>query len=97
MDAPSAHSASTITAAARRDPVIDVVIVNTREADLTIGALRALDGEMKQLPGLRVNVADNNSGDGSEDRLRQEMARLGWGDRGNVVQVGSQWRLCRWQ
>ncbi|HEX4123196.1 MAG TPA: glycosyltransferase family 2 protein [Tepidisphaeraceae bacterium] len=73
-----------------RCPVIEVVIVNTgaREATLTIGALHALNEEMKQLPGLRVSVADNNSGDGSDERIRQAMADLGWGDRGTVVQVG---------
>jgi N-acetylglucosaminyl-diphospho-decaprenol L-rhamnosyltransferase len=65
-----------------------VAIVNWREADLTIGALRALDGEMQKMPGLRVTVADNGSGDGSDERIRAEMNRLNWGDRGNVVQVG---------
>ena len=72
----------------KKNPIIDVVIVNTREADLTIGCLRTLDSEMKLLPGLRVTVSDNNSGDGSEERLRAEMEKLGWGDRGTVVQVG---------
>jgi N-acetylglucosaminyl-diphospho-decaprenol L-rhamnosyltransferase len=85
MDTQSTQGASAITA---RVPIVEVVIVNTREAHLTIGALRALDGEMKQMPGLRVSVADNNSGDGSEEKLRQEMANLAWGERGTVVQVG---------
>jgi N-acetylglucosaminyl-diphospho-decaprenol L-rhamnosyltransferase len=69
-------------------PRVEVIIVNTREAGLTIGALRALDGEMKQMPGLGVSVADNNSGDGSEQRIREAMDELGWGERGTVVQVG---------
>lgn len=65
-----------------------IVIVNTRESALTIGALGALDSEMRAMPGLRVSVADNNSGDGSEQRIREEIQRLGWGERGTVVQVG---------
>jgi N-acetylglucosaminyl-diphospho-decaprenol L-rhamnosyltransferase len=69
-------------------PTVLVATVNFKEADLTIGSLRTLDAEMKQMPGLRVTVADNNSGDGSEERIRAEMERLGWGDRGSVVQVG---------
>jgi GT2 family glycosyltransferase len=71
-----------------RPPVIDVVIVNTRTADMTIDCLRTLDAEMKLLPGLRVTVSDNNSGDGSEERIRATMQSLNWADRGTVVQVG---------
>ncbi len=65
-----------------------VVIVNTRQADMTIDALRALNVEMKALPGLHVSVADNASGDGSEEKLRAAMNELGWGERGQVVQTG---------
>ena len=65
-----------------------IVIVNTRQADMCIDALRSLDGEMKALPGLHVTVADNASADGSEEKLKAAMAELGWGDRGQVVQVG---------
>jgi N-acetylglucosaminyl-diphospho-decaprenol L-rhamnosyltransferase len=69
-------------------PSVLIVIVNTREAALTIGALGALDSEMRMMPVLRVCVADNNSGDGSEQRIGDEMGRLGWGERGTVVPVG---------
>lgn len=65
-----------------------IVIVNTRQADMTIDALRTLDVEMKALPGLHVTVADNASADGSEEKLRKAMDEMGWGDRGQVVQVG---------
>ena len=71
-----------------RNPIIDVVIVNTRTADMTIDCLRTLDAEMKLLPGLRVTVSDNASGDGSEERIRAAMQSLEWADRGTVVQVG---------
>jgi GT2 family glycosyltransferase len=70
-------------------PSVLVVIVNTRTPDLTIGALRALDGEMREMPTLRVAVVDNNSGDGSEEKLRAEVDRLGWGGRGEVIQSGA--------
>jgi N-acetylglucosaminyl-diphospho-decaprenol L-rhamnosyltransferase len=69
-------------------PSVLVVIVNTRTPDLTIDALRALDGEMREMQTLRVSVADNISGDGSQERIEAEMKQLGWGERGNVVQVG---------
>ena len=72
----------------QRNPVIDVVIVNWKEAKLTIDCLRTLDSEMKLLSGLRVTVSDNGSGDGSEELIRAEMQKLGWGERGTVVQVG---------
>jgi N-acetylglucosaminyl-diphospho-decaprenol L-rhamnosyltransferase len=70
------------------DPTTLIVIVNTREADMTIQALRALDVEMKSLPYLHVAVADNDSRDGSEEKIRAAMSDLGWGERGHVVQVG---------
>jgi N-acetylglucosaminyl-diphospho-decaprenol L-rhamnosyltransferase len=79
---------STDHAAPAKTPTVLIATVNYREADLTIGSLRSLDAEMKRMPGLRVTVADNNSGDGSEERIRAEMAALGWGERGKVVQAG---------
>ena len=69
-------------------PIIEVVIVNTRTADMTIDCLRTLDIEMNQMPGLRVTVSDNDSGDGSEEKIRAAMQSMAWNERGTVVQVG---------
>jgi hypothetical protein len=76
------------SASPSRTPIVEVVIVNTRTADMTIDCLRTLDVEMKLVPGLRVTVSDNNSGDGSEERIRAAMQSMDWGSRGTVVQVG---------
>ncbi len=56
-----------------------VVIVNYRTAGLVIDCLRSLQPEVAGLPGARVVVVDNASGDGSPERLRQAIAAEGWG------------------
>ena len=56
-----------------------VVIVNYRTAGLVIDCLRSLQPEVAGLPGTRVVVVDNASGDGSPERLRQAIAAEGWG------------------
>jgi N-acetylglucosaminyl-diphospho-decaprenol L-rhamnosyltransferase len=65
-----------------------VVIVNYRTADLTVGAIRALCGEMGELPNLRISVVDNASGDGSQEIIEGELKRLNWGERAGFIQVG---------
>ncbi|MBX3357083.1 MAG: glycosyltransferase family 2 protein [Phycisphaeraceae bacterium] len=47
-----------------------VVIVNYRTADLVIDCLRSLASEVAALPGTRVVVTDNASGDGSAEKIR---------------------------
>lgn len=56
-----------------------VVIVNYRTASLTIDCLRSLVDEAARLPGLRVVVTDNASGDDSIERIAEmiERERLG--------------------
>lgn len=46
-----------------------IVILNYRTADLTIDCLRSLEQEMRALKDSRVIVVDNDSGDGSAQRL----------------------------
>jgi GT2 family glycosyltransferase len=65
-----------------------VVIVNYRTAELTVGALRALCGEMGEMPNLRVSVVDNASDDGSQEIIEAELKRLNWGERATFIQVG---------
>jgi GT2 family glycosyltransferase len=57
-----------------------VVIVNYRTSSLTIDCLHSLVGEVQSLPGTRVVVVDNASGDGSADKIGSAIATEGWGD-----------------
>jgi N-acetylglucosaminyl-diphospho-decaprenol L-rhamnosyltransferase len=57
-----------------------VVIVNYRTPDLTIDCLRSLVHEVESLPGTRVVVSDNASGDGSVEKISTAIATEGWGD-----------------
>jgi N-acetylglucosaminyl-diphospho-decaprenol L-rhamnosyltransferase len=59
-----------------RCPVL-VVIVNYKTADLTIRCLRTLAPELCELPGARVTLVDNNSGDG--EALSRAITENGWG------------------
>jgi len=56
-----------------------VVIVNYRVTDLTIDCLRSLSAEMHCVPGAKVGVCENGSGDDSEGRLRRVIEENGWG------------------
>jgi hypothetical protein len=55
-----------------------IVIVNYRTSELTIDCLRALSTQAADLAGGRVVVADNNSGDGSVEKLNAAIEREGW-------------------
>lgn len=57
-----------------------VVIVNYRTPDLTIDCLRSLVSEVRSLPGTRVIVSDNDSGDGSVEKIGTAIETEGWGD-----------------
>lgn len=55
-----------------------VVILNYRTPDLTIDCLRSLAGEIPSLPGTRVVVSDNASGDGSVEKISAAINTQGW-------------------
>ena len=57
-----------------------VVIVNYRTPDLTIDCLHSLVSEVRELPGTRVVVSDNDSGDGSVEKIGTAIETEGWGD-----------------
>jgi GT2 family glycosyltransferase len=59
-------------------PVVLASIVNYRTADLAVECLRSLKLELAAHPGSRAIVVDNDSGDGSADRIAQAIAREGW-------------------
>jgi N-acetylglucosaminyl-diphospho-decaprenol L-rhamnosyltransferase len=56
-----------------------IVIVNYRSADLTLDCLGSLESEVGTVPGTRVVVTDNASGDGSARRLEDAVHANGWG------------------
>lgn len=56
-----------------------VVIVNYRTADLVVDCLRSLVDEIAALPGARVVVTDNASGDDSVTCLNVAIEEHGWG------------------
>jgi GT2 family glycosyltransferase len=57
-----------------------VVIVNYRCADLVVDCLRSLAGQIGDVPGARVAVCENGSGDDSAEQLAEAIQREGWGD-----------------
>lgn len=62
------------------------VILNWRTADMTIRSAEAAIVAMQGIEG-DIVIVDNDSGDGSEERLRAAVADRGW-DRVRVVQSG---------
>ncbi|MFN3938599.1 MAG: glycosyltransferase [Gemmobacter sp.] len=62
------------------------LILNWRTPDMTLRAAAAAVAAMDGLEGA-ITLIDNDSGDGSEARLRTEVAARGW-DRVRVIQSG---------
>jgi N-acetylglucosaminyl-diphospho-decaprenol L-rhamnosyltransferase len=59
-------------------PALLVVVVNYRTADVTIACLRSLAAEIPAIPGARVVVVDNGSGDGSASRIEAAIGAEGF-------------------
>ena len=57
---------------------VHVVIVNYRTADLAIDCLRAISTQAADLLGNHFVVIDNDSGDGSVEKLTAAIEREGW-------------------
>lgn len=57
-----------------------VVTLNYRTARLTIDCLRSLESEVQAVPGTRVVVSDNASGDGSVEQIAAAITTHQWGD-----------------
>ncbi len=55
-----------------------VVIVNFRVPGLLIDCLRSVEDEIASVPGTRVAVCENGSGDDSAALLREAIAQRGW-------------------
>jgi N-acetylglucosaminyl-diphospho-decaprenol L-rhamnosyltransferase len=58
-----------------------IVTVSYRTAHLVVESLRSLENEVKSLPGgAKVAIVDNNSGDGSVEKIGLAISAEGWGD-----------------
>lgn len=57
-----------------------IVTVNYRTPDLVIQSLQALQTEILSVPGTKIAIVDNNSGDGSVGKIAAAIAAEGWGD-----------------
>lgn len=62
-----------------------IVIVNYRTAELTVGCLRSLSTQVADLSGGRVTIVDNDSGDGSVEKLSAAIEREGWSGWAGVI------------
>ena len=55
-----------------------IVIVNYRTAALVVACLRSLHPEIAEHPGCEVSVVDNDSADGSVEKIRAAVEAEGW-------------------
>lgn len=67
---------------------VSIVILNYRTPELTIDCLRSLAPEAAGLPGCAAVIVDNDSRDGSEDRIRAAITREGWEAWASVMPTG---------
>lgn len=72
-----------------------IVIVNFRTASLVIDCLRSLDQPMRDLPGSKVVVTDNASGNNSVQQISRAVADNGWGDWAQIIQLDSNGGFAR--
>ncbi len=56
------------------------VILNYKTADMTLDAVRSAREALADLPSHRIDVVDNDSQDGSFEKIRREVEREGWDD-----------------
>jgi len=61
-------------------PKVLIAIVNYRTPELTINCLRSLVAEITSLPGTKVTVVDNASGDNSVEQIQRTIETENWGD-----------------
>ncbi len=83
-DPPTAESRS-IEGPSWDSPHLLVIIVNFRTPDLVIQCLESLVAEIPTVPGTRVVVVENGSGDGSDQRIREAIDQRAWGEWARVL------------
>jgi N-acetylglucosaminyl-diphospho-decaprenol L-rhamnosyltransferase len=69
-----------IAACGSRAVKLLIVIVCYKVVDLTIDCLRSLAPEIATVPGTHVAVCENGTGGDAADRIRDAIAREGWGE-----------------
>ncbi len=62
-----------------------IIIVNYRTAELAAGCLKSLADEVSALKAARVVVVDNDSGDGSAERLRTLIKNKRWESWASII------------
>jgi GT2 family glycosyltransferase len=65
-----------------------IVTVNYRTADLAITCLQSVAEERLGLPNLRMVIVDNDSGDGSFEKIAAAIESKGWGEWASIVAAG---------
>lgn len=72
------------------NPSVQVVVLNWRTPELSMGAA---EGALRELQGLDggVTIVDNDSGDGSFDKMLAQAQARGWLESGQVAVVQSGW------
>lgn len=68
-----------------KTPIVWIVVVNYRTANLVIDCLRSLAPQVGDLDGGRVVIADNASGDGSVEKIEAAVAAEQWSDWVSVL------------
>lgn len=64
------------------------IVVNFRTPDMTLRALQALLPELEAIPTARAVVVDNDSGDGSVERLADGVREMGAEEHISVIESG---------
>ena len=64
-----------------------VVIPSYRAKELTLDCLRSLEGEVEQLPGMKVGICDNGNEDDTAGFLNRAISENGWQDWAYVRSV----------
>ena len=67
---------------------LHTILINYKTPDMTLDSLAAFMGEMGERKDFCVTLIDNDSQDGSCERLSSEVAQRGWSERVAVVQSG---------
>jgi N-acetylglucosaminyl-diphospho-decaprenol L-rhamnosyltransferase len=65
-----------------------IVSVNYRTPDLCVKCVQSVAAERPRLPQMRMVIVDNDSGDGSFERIRSAIEAHGWSDWVSVVAAG---------
>lgn len=62
-----------------------VVIINYKTAEMTLKAVEAAMAELGRFPDATIALVDNDSRDGSLEKLKEGVAQSGWGNRVEVM------------